>query len=56
MARKLTYINFTTKEINDCVDEIYESFFESDEELKESITKLILILNQILIDLKNEQI
>lgn len=56
MAKKITYINLTIKEINDLTDEIYESFFESDEEIKECISKLILLLNEILTDLKDEQI
>jgi hypothetical protein len=42
------------KEINNCTDEIYESFFETEEQLHSSISKLISILNLILSDLKHE--
>lgn len=50
----LNYINFSMKEINDSCDNIYESFFESDEELRDSILDLIVILNSILNDLKED--
>lgn len=53
-AKKLGYINFTMKEINDSSDEIYESYFESNDEFKDSIIKLITILNSIINDLENE--
>ena len=53
-AKKLGYINFTMKEINDSSDEIYESYFEGNEDFKDSIIKLITILNSILNDLENE--
>jgi hypothetical protein len=53
-AKKLGYINFTMKEINNSSDDIYESYFEGNDEFKDSISKLITILNSIINDLENE--
>lgn len=53
-SKKLGYINFTMKEINNASDEIYESYFDSEEDFKKSVVNLITILNSILNDLENE--
>jgi hypothetical protein len=52
--KKLGYINFTMKEINNASDDIYESYFDSTEDFKLSVTNLITILNSIINDLENE--
>jgi hypothetical protein len=52
--KKLGYINFTMKEINDASDDIYESYFDSTEDFKSSVIILITILNSIINDLENE--
>ena len=53
-AKKLGYINLTMKEINNSSDDIYESYFEGTEEFKDSIIKLITILNSTINDLEDE--
>lgn len=47
MSNKIDYINFTIRQINDASDEVYECFFETDEELVESIRNLIELLTEI---------
>lgn len=51
MSTKNQFINYTTKQINDLTDKIYEGFFEeSSEELVSSINELIQLLSSIVKD------
>jgi len=47
MPQCITYINFTMDSVNDATGELYESLFESDEEIIKSIDDMIELLKKI---------
>lgn len=47
MSEHINYINIIMDEVNNACSELYESFFEGEDEVLNSIDNLIELLNEI---------